>query len=118
MRRSMPHPSHRSYLRCSRFGRHSRKAEKEARALAGSRFDPNPPAVPLDDALADRQAHSGAGILLTGMQPLEDLKNPAEMLRVNANPIIAHRKDPFSVPLLRANVNPRVFCSMKFDGIA
>src|SRR4051794_37602326 len=39
--------------------RFQRQADDEARALAGGRLDPDPPAVRLDDAVADRQAQPG-----------------------------------------------------------
>src|SRR5258708_574322 len=46
--------------------------EEEGRSLAGLAFGPDPPAVPLDDPLHDRQADARPLELVGAVQPLED----------------------------------------------
>ena len=68
--------------------------EVEGRALAGLRLDPDPAAVALDDFLADRQADAGAGILVAGVQALEDQEDAFGVLRVDADAVVADGEEP------------------------
>ena len=51
-----------------------RQRKAELRAFAGLGFDPDAAVMPLDDALADREPHSGAR-QLAAVQALEDPEN-------------------------------------------
>ena len=72
----------------------------------------------LDDPFANRQAHACSGIFVPRMQPLENFKNPREMLWLNADTVVADRKQPFAVPLVRTHMDARRRLPMKFDGVA
>jgi len=50
--------------------------------------------VPLDDLAADGQTDAGAGVFLTGVEPLEHLKDPFEVLALDANSVVLDGKDP------------------------
>src|ERR1700730_5328244 len=52
----------------------SRQCEMEGGANIQFRFRPEPAAVPLDNALHQRQAHAGAFIIVRQVQALEDAK--------------------------------------------
>jgi hypothetical protein len=71
-----------------------RQGEVECRALADGRFNPNPSAVALDNALADSQADAAAGICVAAMQTLEDEKHALEILRRNTDAIVTDAEEP------------------------
>ena len=50
--------------------------------------------MPLDDLLADGQSYAGATILFAFVQPLEHAENSSEVLRVNSDSVVLHRKQP------------------------
>ena len=50
--------------------------------------------MPLDDLLADGQSDAGAGKLFALVQPLEHAENPFEVLRVDSQAVVLHRKYP------------------------
>src|SRR5919204_6407796 len=58
----------------SGMGRLSFQRKEKRGAAVGLRLGPDTPAVAMDDALHDRQAHSGACIVLGTVQPLEHPK--------------------------------------------
>ena len=62
----------------------------------GLGLDPDAPAVALDDLLADRQADAGARVLVAAVQPLEDDEDPLDVLRLDADAVVAHREEPGS----------------------
>ena len=68
--------------------------------MPGVRLDRNVAAVPLDNLLADRQSNSGAGELIPLVQPLKHAENFFEVLRVNSQSIVFHRKIPFLAAVL------------------
>src|SRR6266496_415664 len=72
----------------------AREGEVELRPGAGLGLDPDPPAVTLDDLLADGEADAGAGVLGASVQPLEDDEDPVQILRVDADPVVAHLEAP------------------------
>ena len=80
----------------------SGEREVEGRALAGLGLDPDAPAVALDDLLADRQADAGARVLVPAVQALEDDEDALEVLRVDADAVVAHREDPLAAVLRAA----------------
>src|ERR1035441_1380499 len=90
----------------------------ECGALAGLGLDPDRSAMPLDDFLADGQADARARIDLAGMQPLEDLEYPVKILRLDANPIIAHGEYPAPILLLSADMDARRRLAVKLEGVA
>jgi hypothetical protein len=53
--------------------------KEKGRALVHRRLGPDAPAMPLDDALHQRQAYPGTVILVGAVQPLE---HPEELVRV------------------------------------
>src|ERR1700720_4512941 len=65
------------------------------------RLNPNPPAQPVHNFLANGQSDSGALELFSPMQPLENYEDPFEVLRVNSHAIVLDAKDPFTATALR-----------------
>ncbi len=51
----------------------------------------------LDYLLTHRKANACAGIFFPGVQALEDLENPAQMLRSDTDTVVADRKNPLAV---------------------
>src|SRR3990172_2597332 len=72
----------------------AREGEQEARARARPGLDPDPAAMALDDLLADGEADAGARVLGARVQPPEDDEDPFPVLRVDADPVVAHREEP------------------------
>ena len=68
--------------------------EAEGRARTGGRLYPDAAPMALDDLLADRQANARARVVGPAMEALEDDKDALPVLRVDANPIVPHRKAP------------------------
>jgi hypothetical protein len=58
-----------------------------------------------DDFLADGQTHARAGVLLAGMQALENDKNAVEVFRIDPDPVIADRKEPLAITPRRRDLN-------------
>ena len=65
------------------------------RAFLRFRFDPNAPPMPLHDSPADSQADPGPSILLPAVKLLKDPKDRFEVLRLNADSVVAYREEPF-----------------------
>ena len=61
-------------------------------SLVRSSRGPNPPAVPVDDALNDGQAYAGAGELTGRVEPLEDREKAVGISHVEPGAIIANEK--------------------------
>src|SRR5258708_9631617 len=76
-------------------------------ALTRHRLDPNPPAVPLDDLLADRQADPRPSIFFDRVQALEDDEDTLEVFRCDADAVFADLKRPFGRRFLRRLAKPR-----------
>ena len=72
-----------------------RQGEEKSSTAAGLGFHPDPPPVAGHDRLANGQPKAGASKTLLRMQPLEQLEDPIEVLRINSNTLICHRKLPF-----------------------
>ena len=62
--------------------------------MAGFRFHPNLPTVTIYYTTADGQSNTCSGFVLLIVQPFEYFKDLLEMLRVNANTVVADGKDP------------------------
>src|ERR1700724_2760656 len=87
-----------SVLRYSGF---FREGKVEGCALSGLRLDPDPPAQPLQNLLANGQSDSGALELVSPVQPLEKNEDPLKVLRFNPQAIVPHGKDPFIATVFR-----------------
>ena len=70
------------------------------------RFGPNPPFVTLHNPLANSQAETAARELLS-MKAFEWCKNHFQMLGIDANTVILHRKVPLAGIPLHRNVDAR-----------
>src|SRR6266568_2722364 len=88
----------------------AREGELERGARAGLGLDPDPPAVALDDLLADGEADAGAGVLGAGVQPLEDDEDPVHVLRIDADPIVPDGEQPFLAVGSGRDVDRRSHC--------
>src|ERR1017187_4479627 len=72
----------------------SRNTEQECRSMSGLGLHPDLPSVALYDFLTDGETDAGAGKLFGTVQALEDGENAPGVLRLDANAVITHRKDP------------------------
>src|ERR1035441_3687233 len=79
--------------------------EMEGRSRPWLGLHPDLSAVPLDDLLADREPDAGARIFRFGVQSLEDLEDPVGMVRIDANTVIPHGKQPLRAGVHRGNLN-------------
>src|ERR1700688_4251477 len=78
----------------------SRDREAKRGSASRRRLDPNAPAVPFDDFLANGQTDTRAGILGLGMKPLKDHEDAVGVLLRDADAVIANRDLPVvPVPL-------------------
>ena len=62
--------------------------------LPGLGFQPDPPAVALDDALAQGEADPGAGVLLLAVETLEDHEQALEVPGLDADAVVADLEGP------------------------
>jgi hypothetical protein len=72
----------------------------------------------LDDFLANSKAYPRAWIVRTRMKTLKNLKNAVVILWVDADPVVADRKNPMVPVLPGVHVNARRPVTAKLDGIA
>src|SRR5919202_2155045 len=77
----------------SGMGRLSLQRKVKRGAAVGLRIGPDTPAMAVDDALRDREAHSSACIVLGTMQPLEHPKEFVGVAHVEADAVVAHKVD-------------------------
>src|SRR2546421_2586470 len=68
--------------------------EVKRRALLRCGLHPDPAAVTLDNLLADGEPQPRARVLVLPMQALEDDEDPLEVLRVDADPVVANAEQP------------------------
>jgi len=61
--------------------------------------------VPLYNLFADSQTSACPGVLPFAMQPLEDDKDPLEMLRLDPNPIVPHGEEPLVIAPCHSDMN-------------
>src|SRR5262249_8407951 len=71
----------------------ARQGEAERGSAVGPGLGPDASAVKLHDLPADGEADTGAGVLVAGMQPLEDLEHALLELRIEADPVVVDRDD-------------------------
>src|SRR5690606_37450503 len=83
------------------------QGEEECRAAARLGFRPDSTVTALQHLLADRQADAGAGVFLAAMAALENREQPRHEVRVDADAVIAHGKQPLPAVILGAYLHPR-----------
>jgi hypothetical protein len=64
--------------------------EVEDAAALGPGLDPDPAAVPLDDALADREAHPGARVLVVTVETTEQAEDLLAVGRVDTDAVVGY----------------------------
>src|SRR5947209_5640035 len=85
----------------SGMGRLSFQRKEKRGAAVGRRLGPDTPAVAVDDALHDREAHSSACIVLGTVQPLEHPKEFVGVAHVEADTVVAHKVGALAALLAR-----------------
>src|SRR5918992_302554 len=90
----------------------------KARAHARSRLDPDASAVALDHLLADRKPNAGTRVFALVVQPLEHHEDALEVLRLDADAVVAHRKLVAFAPVLDRDVNARHVLRAELERIA
>src|SRR5688572_10729748 len=90
----------------------------KARANARARLDPDASAVALDHLLADRQPDAGSRVLALVVQPLEHHEDALEVLRLDADAVVARREFPFRFSFRNRKVNSRNRSRAEFERIA
>src|ERR1700722_7151022 len=78
----------------SRRSFYSRQREVERGSHAGLRFHPQPAAVILNQALAQRQPHADAR-MFGAMQAPEQFEHPRLMLRFDPDAVVGHSESNF-----------------------
>src|SRR3984957_19161694 len=87
-------------------------------AGAGPAPRPDTPAMRFNQALANGQADSRAGIFSLAMKPLKGAENLFRILRVKSDSLITHRHMPFTGILPRVDMDARLLPRLaKLDGI-
>src|SRR5512137_3150919 len=89
----------------ARRGTALRNGEAEVCPLPRLGLDPGEPSVALDNALAERQAYAGSKIAPAGVQPLKDVEDAVEILRLNPDAIVPDGEKPILLPFLDANMD-------------
>src|SRR5947209_2114816 len=96
-----------------------REGEVKAAPPARFRFGPDAPAVALDHLFADGQPDARTRVLLAVVQALEDQENALGVLRLDADAVVAHPKEPVTVLAAGADVDPgRLAVLAELDGVA
>src|SRR3954471_20968246 len=92
------------------------------------RFHPNAPPMPFDNFFANGKADTCAGVLVAGVQPLENHEDAVVKLRIDTDSVVRHPKMPewsscFTSGFrgffqLGANMDARrLILAAEFDGI-
>src|SRR5687767_15743331 len=89
------------------MGGASLEREVKRGASVDGRVGPDAPAVAVDDALYDGQAHAGALIVLGAVQPLEDAEEFIGVLHVKTGAVVFHEIDALPVILPAADLDVR-----------
>src|SRR5690349_15509101 len=84
---------------------HFWQGEKESGPITNSRFHPDAAAVALDDLFADGKPESGAGILMAGVQALENDKDAIKKLGIDPDAIVADVEGPGSILQMGPDLN-------------
>src|SRR5581483_6063222 len=78
------------------------EGERESGSFSGLAFGPHAPAAALDNALADREPQSGAGILVP-METLKQAEDAVGILLLEANAVVADGDHPLIAILFRGD---------------
>jgi hypothetical protein len=97
-------------------GVHPWQAEVEDGAAFCVCSKPDSSSMPRDHCLANRQADPRTGILVA-VEPLEQVKNPLAMLRIDPDAIIADRKDPVVFMRHSGEVDLGSACASELDRV-
>src|SRR5689334_6029789 len=107
-----------STTRISSSGMLHRERECERRALTGLALDPDTPAVQLDELAREREAETGALVLLGVVRPdlAELFEHRVEIFRGNADAGIAHGDLDLAVQTLAAHLHAATL-AREFHGV-
>lgn len=72
----------------------NREREVKFRSFAGFGFNPNIPAVLVDDFLAKRKPDARAGVIAAAMEAVENFEDLIGVLGVNADAVVNDREQP------------------------
>src|SRR4029078_9720123 len=70
------------------------QGKKECGSLADGGFNPDRPPIYFNDFFYQRQTHARAFYTVTRGQRLKEMKNPLEMARLDAGPVIGYAEFP------------------------
>src|ERR1035438_9343213 len=95
-----------------------RNTEQKCRSMSGFGFHPDLASMALYNLLADSEPDAGAGKLFGTVQALEQRENAVGVLRLDADAVVPHRKDPVVAFQDCGNVHPGRVRALEFDAIA
>ena len=84
--------------------------------MSNLRLNPDPAAIALDYALADRKTNARSRNRFP-MKPLEHSEDSLMVLGFDSDPIVRHRKEPVAASFLRRDMNVRRTLSTIFDRV-
>src|SRR5689334_14994460 len=70
-----------------------------------------------NDFSADRQAHSTTGVFVARLQAPENSKHLFQVLLIDADPVVAHRKGPLRSTLFRGDMDFGNLGAAVLDGV-
>src|SRR2546422_11686034 len=94
------------------------KCEIESRALTRRRLDPDPAAMPFHDPPAHGQPDARARVLASGVKALKNHEDALEVLRRDADAVIADGEHAFRRARLRADMDKGSLATAELDGVA
>jgi hypothetical protein len=94
------------------------ESEVEARAFAGFRLGPDEAAMPVDDALADRQAYARTGDIGLPVQPLEYSEHPFGIPLVEPDAVVANGESPKVIVPLGADLDSWTVFGLELQRVA
>src|ERR1700722_13929673 len=84
-----------------------RQRKKERCSSVHAALGPHAPSVTSDDAMHDRQAHTGAAELVGPMQTLKDAEELADILHIESDSIVPDQIDDFAAGAGRGDLDAR-----------
>ena len=90
----------------------------ERSALSGFRLDPDAAPMPLYNFFANGKPDAGAGVFAAGVQALKDKEDALEVLRLNADAVIAHAEMPGIRKVFNFYVDLWWILAAELDGVA
>src|SRR4051794_38230486 len=103
-------------LRCRPTSDHNRKPNEKSCPFPRFRFGPDLATMMLSDFAAVGQSEPSSR-KPPPVEPLADPKNPLQVLRLNADAVVAKPKEPLIVFVARTNVKHRRSVAVKLKGI-